>query len=209
MPLVNPFRLFIPAAPLSGCTAAAARIAGRLQPWTSPASITVGMTGEIEQLVRARKYDQALEQILQTYQGKVFRMAVVILRDAGRAEEVTQDIFLKLWRALPAYDGRAAVSTWLYAIARNSCLSAVRAEGYRRTSALDEVTEPGASSNTPLELSVGQCVERLPELQRQVITLFYLEDRSVSDVAALLDLPENTVKSHLHRARRALGEMMK
>ena len=167
------------------------------------------MTGDIEQLVRARKYDQALEQILQNYQGKVFRMAVVILRDAGRAEEVTQDIFLKLWRALPAYDGRAAVSTWLYAIARNSCLSAVRAEGYRRTSALDEVTEPGASSNTPLELSVGQCVERLPELQRQVITLFYLEDRSVSEVAAMLDLPENTVKSHLHRARRALGEMMK
>ena len=167
------------------------------------------MAGDIEQLVRARKYDQALEQILQNYQGKVFRMAVVILRDAGRAEEVTQDIFLKLWRALPAYDGRAAVSTWLYAIARNSCLSAVRAEGYRRTSALDEVTEPGASSNTPLELSVGQCVERLPELQRQVITLFYLEDRSVSEVAAMLDLPENTVKSHLHRARRALGEMMK
>ncbi len=167
------------------------------------------MAGDIEQLVRARKYDQALEQILQNYQGKVFRMAVVILRDAGRAEEVTQDIFLKLWRALPAYDGRAAVSTWLYAIARNSCLSAVRAEGYRRTSALDEVTEPGASSNTPLQLSVGQCVERLPELQRQVITLFYLEDRSVSEVAAMLDLPENTVKSHLHRARRALGEMMK
>ena len=88
------------------------------------------MAGDIEQLVKARKYDQAIEQILQNYQGKVFRMAVVILRDAGRAEEVTQDIFLKLWRALPAYDGRAAVSTWLYAIARNSCLSAVRAEGY-------------------------------------------------------------------------------
>ena len=206
---MNPFRPFIPAAPPSGCTAAAAPIAGRLQPGAAPASITVGMTGDVEQLVRARKYDQALEQILQNYQGKVFRMAVVILRDAGRAEEVTQDIFLKLWRALPAYDGRAAVSTWLYAIARNSCLSAVRAEGYRRTSALDEVTEPGASSSTPLQLSVGQCVERLPELQRQVITLFYLQDRSVSEVAAMLDLPENTVKSHLHRARRALGEMMK
>ena len=169
----------------------------------------MGMKGDVEQLLRARKFDQALEQMLETHQGKVFRMAVVILRDAGRAEEVTQDIFLKLWRALPAYDGRASVSTWLYAIARNSCLSAVRAEGYRRTSPLDEVTEPGASSGTPLKLSVEQCVGRLPELQRQVISLFYLEDRSVSEVAAMLDLPENTVKSHLHRARRALSEMMK
>ena len=206
---MNPFRSFIPAVPPSGCAAAAVSIAWRLQPGAGPGSITLGMAGDVEQLVRARKYDQALEQILQHYQGKVFRMAVVILRDAGRAEEVTQDIFLKLWRALPTYDGRASVSTWLYAIARNSCLSAVRSEGYRRTGALDDVTEPGASSSTPLQLSVGQCVERLPELQRQVITLFYLQDRSVSEVAAMLDLPENTVKSHLHRARRALGEMMK
>ncbi len=209
MPLVNPFRLFIPAASPQGCTAARAPIAWRMQPGAGPASITVGMTGDVEQLVRARKYDQALEQILQDYQGKVFRMALVILRDSGRAEEVTQDVFLKLWRALPGYDGRAAVSTWLYAIARNTCLSAVRAEGYRRTSALDDVAEPGAASGTPLKLSVDQCVERLPDPQRQVVSLFYLQDRSVSEVAAMLDLPENTVKSHLHRARRALAEMMK
>jgi RNA polymerase sigma-70 factor, ECF subfamily len=206
---MNPFRPFIPAVPASGCAAVAVAIARRLQPGAGPASITVGMTGDVERLVRARKYDQALEQILEDYQGKVFRMALVILRDSGRAEEVTQDIFLKLWRALPAYDGRAAVSTWLYAIARNTCLSAVRAEGYRRTSALDDVTEPGASSGTPLKLSVDQCVERLPDSQRQVVSLFYLQDRSVSEVAAMLDLPENTVKSHLHRARRALAEMMK
>jgi len=206
---MNPFRPFIPAGLPSGCAAAPASIAWRLQPEAPPASITVGMTGNVEQLVRARKYDQALEQILQEYQGKVFRMALVILRDSGRAEEVTQDIFLKLWRALPAYDGRAAVSTWLYTIARNTCLSAVRAEGYRRTSALDDVTEPGATSGTPLKLSVDQCVERLPASQRQVVSLFYLQDRSVSEVAAMLDLPENTVKSHLHRARRALAEMMK
>jgi RNA polymerase sigma-70 factor, ECF subfamily len=206
---MNPFRPFIPAGLPSGCTAAAAPPEWRLQPEAAPASITVGMTGDVEQLVRARKYDQALEQILQDYQGKVFRMALVILRDSGRAEEVTQDIFLKLWRALPAYDGRAAVSTWLYTIARNTCLSAVRSERYRRTSALDDVTEPGAPSGTPLKLSVEQCVERLPELQRQVVSLFYLQDRSVSEVAAMLDLPENTVKSHLHRARRTLSEMMK
>lgn len=206
---MNPFRPFIPAASPPGCAAAPAALAWRVQPGAASASITVGMTGNVEQLVQARKYDQALELILQNYQGKVFRMALVILRDSGRAEEVTQDVFLKLWRALPAYDGRAAVSTWLYAIARNTCLSAVRAEGYRRTSALEEVTEQGASSGTPLKLSVDQCVERLPDSQRQVVSLFYLQDRSVSEVAAMLDLPENTVKSHLHRARRALAEMMK
>jgi RNA polymerase sigma-70 factor (ECF subfamily) len=68
--------------------------------------------------------------------------------------------------------------------------------------------EPAVSSTTPLSLEVEQCLMRLPEMQREVITLFYWEDRSVEDVARMLDLPEGTVKSHLHRARRALAAMM-
>ena len=59
------------------------------------------------------------------------------------------------------------------------------------------------------QLQIKQLVERLPEMQQQVITLFYLQDRSVEDVALMLDLPEGTVKSHLHRARRALAQMVR
>ena len=55
---------------------------------------------------------------------------------------------------------------------------------------------------------MAECLARLPEAQREAVTLFYFEDRSVAEVARMLDLPEGTVKSHLHRARRALGEMM-
>jgi RNA polymerase sigma-70 factor (ECF subfamily) len=145
---------------------------------------------------------------LDLYEKKVFRMAVMMLKDAGRAEEVTQDIFLKLWQALPAYDGRAAPSTWLYTIARNTCLSAVRAESYRRTTQLDQSSEPTVSNTALLNIELEQCLSSLPETQREVIALFYLEEKSVKDVAKMLDLPEGTVKSHLHRARRALGEMM-
>jgi len=166
------------------------------------------MGEDVGHLLRERRYDQALERLLDEYQGKVFRMALVILRDRARAEDVTQDIFIKLWKALPLYDGRAAVGTWLYTIARNTCLSALRADGYRRTSGLTEAVEPSSWSTTPLAVSVEQCLSRLPDAQRQVVTLFYMQERSVSDVAAMLDLPEGTVKSHLHRARRALAEMM-
>jgi RNA polymerase sigma-70 factor, ECF subfamily len=202
---MNPFRAFIPAAGAPGCSAVRT---WPVQPPGALRSISEGMGGEVEELLRARRYDEALERLLQDYQGKVFRMALTILRDSGRAEEVTQDVFLKLWRALPAYDGRAAVTTWLYTIARNTCLTAVRAAGYRRTTPLEDVTEPGAASATPLKVSVDQCLGRLPEIQRQAITLFYLQDRNVSEVAAMLDLPEGTVKSHLHRARRTLAGMM-
>ena len=164
------------------------------------------MADDVQQLLRKRRYDQALERLLDGYEKKVFRMAVMMLKDPGRAEEVTQEIFFKVWQAMPGYDGRAAPSTWLYRIARNTCLSAVRAESYRRTEELTSVAEPKTTPAPALEIE--QCLTRLPEALRQTIVLFYLEDRSIADVAQILDLPEGTVKSHLYRARRALGEMM-
>ena len=166
------------------------------------------MDGDVQHLLEKRKYREALERLLDLYEKKIFRMAVMMLKDTGRAEEVTQEIFLKVWQVLPTYDRRAAPSTWLYTIARNTCLTAVRAQSYRRTAVLDPSSEPSVSSTTPLSIELDQYLSRLPEVQREVITLFYLEERSVEDVAQLLDLPEGTVKSHLHRARRALAEMM-
>jgi RNA polymerase sigma-70 factor (ECF subfamily) len=165
------------------------------------------MGADVQQLLHQGRYDEALEVMLDLYEHKVFRMAAAMLRDAGRAEEVTQDIFLKMWRAFPAYDGRASLSTWLYTIARNTCLSAVRAESYRRASALDDVPEPAAAvSSTGVDWH--RLLARLPDAQRQVITLFYFQERSIADVAAMMGVPEGTVKSQLHRARRALADMM-
>jgi len=166
------------------------------------------MDDDVQRLLEKRKYREALERLLDLYEKKIFRMAVMMLRDTGRAEEVTQEIFLKVWQVLPTYDRRAAPSTWLYTIARNTCLTAVRAQSYRRTTPLDSSSEPAVSSTAPLSIELDQYLSRLPEAQREVITLFYLEERSVEDVAQLLDLPEGTVKSHLHCARRALAEMM-
>jgi RNA polymerase sigma-70 factor (ECF subfamily) len=166
------------------------------------------MEEDVRNLLQARKYEAALQRLLDGYQKKVFRMALAILRDPGIAEEITQEVFLKAWRAFPSYDGRAAPSTWLYAIARNACLSAARAQAYRRTTPLDAVAEPFVADAMTRDLELEQCLARLPEAARYVITLFYYEQRSIKDVAAMLDLPEGTVKSHLHHARRALAKMM-
>jgi RNA polymerase sigma-70 factor (ECF subfamily) len=166
------------------------------------------MEHDVHKLLQKGSYHEAFERLLDVYANRVFRLAVVLLKDPGRAEEVTQDVFMKIWRALPGFDGRAAVSTWLYAIARNTCLSAVRAEAYRRTTPLIRSLEPTVSNTTLRDIALKQCLSRLPEPQRHVITLYYLEERSVEEVAKMLDMPEGTVKSHLHRARRALGEML-
>ena len=167
------------------------------------------MDEDVRELLEKRRYSQALERLLKLYETKVFRMALTILRNSARAEEVTQDIFLKLWRAFPAYDGRAAPGTWLYAIARNTCLAAARSDSYRSTVPFDQLNEPASPGPFSGDFELAQLIDRLPEIQRHVITLFYLEQRQVAEVARMLNLPEGTVKSHLHRARLALAAMMK
>ena len=168
------------------------------------------MDEDVQSLLEQHRHRQAFERLLELYEQKVFRMAVMFLRDRARAEEVTQDIFLKLWRALPDYDGRASPGTWLYAIARNTCLSASRSDSYRKTVPLDLIREPASGSRTQLgDMELAECIGRLPEVQRTVITLFYLEEKRVDEVARMLGMPEGTVKSHLHRARIALAEMIK
>lgn len=168
------------------------------------------MDEDVQNLLRRHRFAAALDLLLDRYQQKVFRSVYSILKEAGRAEEVTQDIFLKVWQVLPDYDGRASLSTWIYTIARNTSLSALRAESYRKTLTIEDFDPPAANWEAgPQQLEIKQLVQRLPEVQQQVITLFYLQDCSVEDVAQMLDLPEGTVKSHLHRARRALADMVK
>ena len=172
------------------------------------------MEEDVHSLLEKHRYPRAFERILDLYELKVFRMAIMYFRNRERAEEVTQDIFLKLWQVLPAWDGRAAVSTWLYTIARNTCFSALRADMPRKTLPIDSIAEPATAdsiqgSEVLDRIGLDRCLARLPEIQREVITLFYLQERRVDEVAQMLDLPEGTVKSHLYRARLALATMMR
>ncbi len=164
---------------------------------------------DVQRLLHKRHWAQAFELVLSQYQEKVFRLVNSILKEAPRSEEVTQDIFLKMWQVLPDYDGRASLSTWLYTIARNTSLSALRAAS-RNTPILEGCELPASNWEAgQQQVEINQLVDRLPEVQKQVIELFYLQERSVEEVAHMLDLPEGTVKSHLHRARRALADMVR
>ena len=163
---------------------------------------------DVQSLLFKSLFAAAFELLLDRYQMKVFHLVYSILKEPARAEDVTQDIFLKMWQVLPDYDGRASLSTWLYTISRNTSLSALRADSYRRTLSIEDCEPQAANGDGMQQIQVKQLLERLPEIQQQVITLFYLQDRSVEDVAHMLDLPEGTVKSHLHRGRRALAKMV-
>src|SRR6185503_2455844 len=172
--------------------------------------------------LRAGNRHAVLEGLMDRYRQKVMHLAVSIVRDPALAEDLAQTTFVKVWQALPKFDGRAALSTWLYTIARNTCLTAVAKE--RRIVPLEDfvdvadddgepalfgVPQPGseASGQTAAEYDVTRLLSQLPEPYRRVVVLFYLEDRSCEEVGELLSMPTGTVKALLHRGRKKLAAL--
>jgi len=176
--------------------------------------------GDIQALLRGGAPEQAFAQLLERYQGKVYRLCCALLRNPAQAEDAAQESLVRIWRALPSYDGRASLSTWIYTITRNRCLTAI--ERRRARAAIEEETD-GDHTDAPLDphmqiaasdhddapAVLRQLVDGLPERYRRVLTLFYYEDRSVSEVAEMLAMPEGTVKTTLFRARALLAEELK
>ena len=171
---------------------------------------------DILELLRAGKHRAAFEAVLPRYRDRVFRLALSILRDSAAAEDAAQDVFVRLWRALPGYNGSAALSTWIYAITRNTCISLLRKR--RPQVSLDEPLFADDDDGAGLQLaapeqddsavaSVERVLDQLPERYRQAVTLFYMEDKSYEQTAAALELPLGTVKALLHRARKRLIEL--
>lgn len=161
-------------------------------------------------LIQAGRAEEAFERLVPAYRRRVFGLAYSVLRDRGAAEDTAQEVFVKLWQALPRYDGRAQLSTWIYAITRNAAISTLR-KRRRSVSLSDPLVEAEAESRgaEPPAESVDEALWRvvgaLPDKQGQAVTLYYQEERTVEEVAAMMGLPVNTVKTHLHRARAVLA----
>ena len=172
------------------------------------------MDEQVIELMRAGRHDEAFAQLLPAYRRKALGLCFGVLGDRHAAEDAAQEAFVKIWRALPGYDGRAALSTWIYAIVRNTAISMLRTRrGALSMSdpAVFDAAEWASATEDVHELD-GAVVERLvaalPEKQRSVVTLFYLQDKSVDEVGRALGMPEGTVKTLLHRARARLAEML-
>jgi RNA polymerase sigma-70 factor, ECF subfamily len=162
------------------------------------------------ELLREGRSEAAFECLMDQYERGVYRLCYAILKDAAQAEDAAQEALIRVWKALPRFDGRAALSTWIYAIARNRCLTAL---ARRRDQLSLSEPEVAAAADAALpapadhESSAGllrELVDALPERYRRPLTLFYYDDCSVTDVAAQLGVPEGTVKTNLYRARAAL-----
>jgi RNA polymerase sigma-70 factor (ECF subfamily) len=171
------------------------------------------MEDAIRRHLDEKRYREAFELLVAAYQHKVFRLAVAMLGDPALAEEAAQEALLRVWKSLAGYRGQALLSTWIYAIARNVCLSAARTIGAARALPLEQAgVQEAAESRRATEWSrregadVMALVAQLPEKHRQAVVLYYMEEKSYEEVSLLLGLPMGTVKTYLHRARKQLAE---
>jgi RNA polymerase sigma-70 factor (ECF subfamily) len=173
------------------------------------------MDAGIAEHLAAGRHARAFDLVVPAFQDRVFRLAYSILRDRAAAEDAAQETFVRVWKALPGFDGRAALGTWIYAITRNTCLMELRRR--RPTVSFDDPASGEAShaaasiatapAEDPERDNLLRLVDTLPRNQQEAVRLFYLEDRSYEAVAEQLGMPLGTVKNLLHRARKRLMEL--
>jgi RNA polymerase sigma-70 factor (ECF subfamily) len=161
----------------------------------------------------ARRDMRALEEVYELHGDRVQRLCLRILGRREDAEDVAQEVFLKLFERAHAFDGRARLSTWLHRLTVNLCLHWIERERLRRPRPLAEgegaLTDAAAG---PLEAAdksearraLAALLLRLTDEQRAVLLLRELEQLSYREIAAALSIPEGTVMSRLARAREQL-----
>lgn len=155
----------------------------------------------------------AFATLVQEHQGMVFSIAYHFLRDRALAEDLGQEVFLELFQNLDRIESAAHLTFWLRRVTANRCIDHSRKKVRRRELALEDAPEPAAHSgsqvNDPLLLErLQQSVAGLPERQRMVVILRFQEGLGPAEIAEILKMPVNTVKSTLHRSLADLRQAL-
>ena len=171
----------------------------------------------------AQKGDQsAFEQLLDRYQKTVYHQALRLVGNPEDAADVTQEVFIKVWKHLPSFRGESSFSTWLYRLTDNASLDLLRREKKRRgDSSLDDEEGapllPADPAPTPhqaveqkeLRQAVAESLAQLSEEHRQILVLREVNGLSYEQIGDILNLSPGTVKSRMARARISLANFLR
>lgn len=153
-------------------------------------------------------------QIIEKYKSYAFTLALNILNNREDAEEAAQDSFIKAYQHLKNFNRQSKFSTWLYRIVFNTSVSYKRKQKAKKETLETVKYTYYESYSSEVEIKdqqkfIHQALQKLLELDRTVITLFYLKEFSLEEIAEIINLNVNTVKVRLHRARKRLADEMK
>jgi RNA polymerase sigma-70 factor, ECF subfamily len=158
---------------------------------------------------------QAMQILFARHNVRVFRFLVRFVGDRSAAEDLVSEVFLDVWRHAGTFQGRSQVMTWLLALARNKALSALRR---RSTEELDDkavaaIEDPQDNAEVTIQNRqtseiLLNCLTQLSPPHREVIDLVYYHEKSIDEVADIIGVPQNTVKTRMFYARRHIAELM-
>ena len=158
----------------------------------------------------------AMQVLFARHHVRVYRFVLRLVRNETVAEDAISEVFLEVWRSAGRFEARSSVSTWLLAIARFKALSALRK---RQEVELDEQTaaaieDQADDPETTLQKKdkgevLRKCLSALSADHREIIDLVYYHEKSVEEVAEIVKIPENTVKTRMFYARKKLAELLK
>ena len=153
----------------------------------------------------------AFESLVRSYTPLVYAHALRFFGDPGAAEDVVQEVWMKVFRSLDSFDERSRFTTWLYRVTRNACLDAVRA-GQRRpipVDTLDPVPLPGdLADEVALTASVEHAMRALMPEDKDAFSAVALFGLTYAEAGEALGVPAGTVKSRVFRARRSLAHLL-
>ena len=157
---------------------------------------------------------QAFAQLVDRHKSYAYTIAYKILLNKPEAEEVAQDAFIKAYHHLADFNRQAKFSTWLYRIVFNTSITYKRKhrqtfQGLEHTVVEYEHRADGALEKGDKQHYLQMALDRLNEADRVAMTLFYLDELSLEEIAAIMDMQANTVKVRIHRARQRLADELK
>jgi RNA polymerase sigma-70 factor (ECF subfamily) len=158
----------------------------------------------------------AMQVLFTRHHVRVYRFVLRLVRNESIAEDLISEVFFDVWRQAGRFEGRSAVPTWLLAIARFKALTALRRKPIEE---LDEeaaaaVEDPSDNPEAALTkkdkgAAIRKCLTGLSTEHREIIDLVYYHEKSVEEVARIVGIPENTVKTRMFYARKRLAELLK
>lgn len=166
----------------------------------------------------------AFNPLIRKYQQRIYNLIYRRVNDREAAKDACQEVFLKAWQALPNFKGESAFYSWLYQIAVNCSIDAIRKRNRQIALAfeelpqdIDDVLQTAQTSPSPCEIVereelkhiIGEAVNQLPPKQYRVFQLRYQEELSIKEIASCLNKSEGTIKAHLHHAHRKLRNLLR
>jgi RNA polymerase sigma-70 factor (ECF subfamily) len=172
---------------------------------------------EHELVERCRRGDErAFQELVDGYKDLVFALIARTTPDRSRAEDLAQDVFLRVYRGLPYFRGEARLSTWIYRIVANVCIHEHQArtppteslDGDRAGQRTSAAARDRQFSDLELRDRLEKAIARLPANYRLLVAAHYLQGVQYEDLAQALELPLGTVKTQLYRAKRQLRRLL-